>query len=87
MTNLTFFQEVGDVGLELVPDADLPLIGQQGLLLGVVHQRVEEGILGNMGGWDGIKTARGEEWTVSVAALVCMCAFPSASLLSPHYWM
>lgn len=43
----TFFQEVGDVGLELVPNTDLPLIGQQGLLLRVVHQRVEEGILGN----------------------------------------
>lgn len=42
----TFVQQVGDVGLILVAHPDLALVGQQGLLLGVVHQRVEEGILG-----------------------------------------
>lgn len=72
MTNLTFFQEVGDVGLELVPDTDLPLIGQQGLLLGVVDQRVEEGILGNMGRWDGIKTARPYQ-SLRLCVCVCVC--------------
>lgn len=42
----TFVQQVGDVGLILVAHPDLALVGQQGLLLGVVHQRVEKGILG-----------------------------------------
>lgn len=46
----TFIEEVGDVGLVLVPHADLPFIGQQSLLLRVIHQRVEEGILGNADG-------------------------------------
>lgn len=43
----TFFQEIRDVRLELVPDANLTFIGKKGLLLRVINQRVEEGILGN----------------------------------------
>lgn len=43
----TFFQEIRDVRLELVPHADLTFIGKKGLLLRVIHQRVEEGVLGN----------------------------------------
>ena len=41
----TFFQQVGDVRLVPVPHPDLPLVCQEGLLLGVVDQRVEEEVL------------------------------------------
>lgn len=43
----TFFQQVGDVRLVPVPDTDLPLVSQEGLLLGVIDERVEEEVLEN----------------------------------------
>lgn len=46
----TFFQQVGDVRLVPVPHPDLPLVCQEGLLLGVVDQRVEEEVLESSAG-------------------------------------
>lgn len=74
-TQHTFFKEIRDVGLEFVPDADLTFIGKKGLLLRVIDQRVEEGILGNAVGreaWeDGVKgTGREEQNHISLRVCV-----------------
>lgn len=43
---LTLRQHIWNVGLKAWTHPDLPFVRQQGLLCGVVHQRVEEGVLG-----------------------------------------
>lgn len=55
----TFLQQVGDVCLVAVSHSDLPLVGQERLLLRVVDQRVEEKVLGKSRRGGGQHTARG----------------------------
>lgn len=51
--SLTFFQQVGDVGLVSVPHPDLSFVSEKGLLLWVIDQRIEEEILEDTQGGGG----------------------------------
>lgn len=86
----TFIQEVGDVSLELVSNTDLPLISQQCLLLRVIHQWVEEGILGNTDGrkawgWNESNRKRDgqtQRWKRTISFSACACMYVPPLLVS-----